>query len=205
MKKLISLILAILMLCTAAAALAKTVEPEDTEYEHLAGKVIHATVGAYNENTKTFTVTLYEDDRYEAEDVAGLAAGDILLGNGTLYKVSSVEKNEFGDLQVTTDDAEFVFVQAGNDEMYAQLTDDDRRFMHAFAVLQLPAAEGIIFEDASDPDSEEPVVTSGLEAILKVKAEKEETSIGFDFYATVIELNSDLEIVRIHQDYDVAQ
>ena len=48
-------------------------------------------------------------------------------------------------------------------------------------------------------------MTTGLEEILKIKAEKEETSIGFDYYATLIELNGNLEIVRIHQDYDVAQ
>ncbi len=45
----------------------------------------------------------------------------------------------------------------------------------------------------------------GLEEILKAKAEKEETSIGFDFYATKVTLNENLEIVLIHQDYDVAQ
>ena len=31
------------------------------------------------------------------------------------------------------------------------------------------------------------------------------SSIGVDYYATIIELNNNLEIVRIHQDYDVAQ
>ena len=31
------------------------------------------------------------------------------------------------------------------------------------------------------------------------------TSIGFDFYATVITLNENMEIEVIHQDYDVAQ
>ena len=89
--------------------------------------------------------------------------------------------------------------------MIAQSTDDDRRYMHAFAVLDLPVAQGIFFEDNSDPDAQDAVVTSGLENILKVKAEKEENSIGFDFYATLIELNDNMEIVRIHQDFDVAQ
>ena len=89
--------------------------------------------------------------------------------------------------------------------MIAQSTFDDRRYMHAFMVLELPAAEGILYEDNSDPEKAEAVVTTDLEEILKIKAEKEETSIGFDFYATVIELNDDMEIVRIHQDYDVAQ
>ena len=48
-------------------------------------------------------------------------------------------------------------------------------------------------------------MTTGLENILKIKAVKEETSNGFDFYATIIELNDEMEIVRIHQDFDVAQ
>ncbi len=48
-------------------------------------------------------------------------------------------------------------------------------------------------------------MTEGLENILKIKAEKEESSIGFDFYATVITLNENMEIEVIHQDYDVAQ
>ena len=48
-------------------------------------------------------------------------------------------------------------------------------------------------------------MTEGLENILKIKAEKEENSIGFDYYATVITLNSNMEIEVIHQDFDVAQ
>ena len=48
-------------------------------------------------------------------------------------------------------------------------------------------------------------MTKGLDDILKIKAEKEKTSIGFHYYATIIELNDAMEIVRIHQDYDVAQ
>ena len=75
----------------------------------------------------------------------------------------------------------------------------------AFAVLTLPVAEGLVYEDASDPEQPEAKVTTGLEDILKIKAEKEENSNGFDYYATIIELNSNLEIVRIHQDFDVAQ
>ena len=78
--------------------------------------------------------------------------------------------------------------------------------MSVVSVLYLPAAEGIVYEDNSDPDLDaEPVITEGLDAILKIKAEKEKTSIGFHYYATIIELNDAMEIVRIHQDYDVAQ
>ena len=44
-----------------------------------------------------------------------------------------------------------------------------------------------------------------VKSTKKIKAEKETTSIGFDFYATVITLNENMEIEVIHQDYDVAQ
>ena len=77
--------------------------------------------------------------------------------------------------------------------------------MHAFSILHLPPAAAIRYEDNSDPEKEEPVVTRGLENILKVKAEKEANSIGFDFYATIITLNENMEIEVIHQDFDVAQ
>ncbi len=206
MRKLSAIILAAVLCLTVSFAAAKTVEPDDTEYERLAGIVVNATVGEYRAESGTFTVTLYEDDRYDIEDIESMAAGDTLLAGGSLYKIKEKTEDDSGDIMAVTEDGwEIVFVQVGDDGMIAMSTDDDRRYMHAFSVLYLPAAEGIVYEDNSDPETAEPVVTAGLEDILKIKAEKEETSIGFDFYATVIELNDDLEIVRIHQDYDVAQ
>ena len=206
MKKLTAMILAIVLMLTAGLALAKTVEPEDTEYEKLAGTVVHATVGEYNQDTKTFTVTLYEDDCFDIEDIEKMKAGDTLLAGQRLYKVKEKKEEDSGDFMIVTEDGEEIeFVQVGDDDMIAQSTDNDRRYMHAFAILHLPAAANILYEDNSDPEKAEAAVTNGLENILKIKAEKEETSIGFDFYATIIELNDDMEIVRIHQDYDVAQ
>ena len=205
-KKLISLTLAVVMIFSVSLAFAKTLETEDSDYEHLAGTVVNATVGEYNANTKTFTVTLYEDDCFDGEDVARLAAGDTLLADGRVYRVKEVTKDDSGDIRIIAENGEeMYFTQIGGENMALRNINDDRRCMHAFAVLQLPAAEGIVYEDNSDPEKLEAAVTTGLEEILKIKAEKEETSIGFDYYATLIELNGNLEIVRIHQDYDVAQ
>ena len=207
-KKIISLILALILILSVSAAMAKTVEPEDTETERLAGKTISATVGAYDaEFTQTFTVTLYEEDRFDNDDIAALAVGDLLLAGGYPHVVREVTKSPDGDPMVICEDGEeIVFTPApDDDEMIARSTDDDRLFMHAFRVVHLPAAADIVLEDLSDPDSEEAVMTTGLEAILAVKEEKETTSIGFDFYATTITLNENLEIVKIHQVFDVAQ
>ena len=206
MKRIASLILAAVMLFTASMAAAKTVEPESTETDGLAGVTVHATVGEYDAETKTFSVTLYDDDRFDIDEIEKLEAGDILLAGGRLYKVKEMTEDEDGDFTVVTEDGyEIVLFQVGDEDMIAQSTDDDRRYMHAFGILHLPAAAAIRYEDNTDPDQAEAVITEGLENILKIKAEKEENSIGFDYYATIITLNENMEIEVIHQDFDVAQ
>ena len=206
MKKTVSLILAAMMILTASLAMAKTIEPESTETNGLAGMTIHATVGEYDELSKTFRVTLYDDDRFDIDKIVEMKAGDTLVAGGSVYKVKEKTEQESGDFLVITEDgSEIVFVQVGDEDMIAQSTDDDRRYMHAFSILRLPAAATLRYEDNSDPEKTDAVVTEGLEDILKIKAEKEETSIGFDYYATIITLNENMEIEVIHQDYDVAQ
>ena len=206
MKKLISLALALAMLLTFSAALAVTVEPEDPEIERFAGRTVNATVGEYVDYLNAFRVTVYENDRFDDDDVERLAAGDILLAGGTPYTVKEMTKAPDGEpMAIMEDGSEIIFDRAGEDYT-ARSTDDDRQYMHAIAVLQLKPAEGIVYEDNSDPDLDAQMkVITGLEEILKAKAEKEETSIGFDFYATTVTLNEKLEIVKIHQNYDVAQ
>ncbi len=206
MKKTVSLILAAITVFTASLATAKTVEPESTETNGLAGVTVHATVGEYDTQSKTFTVTLYDDDRFDIDNIEKLEAGDTLLAGGRVYRIKVKTEEENGDITVITEDGdEIVFFQVGDDDMIAQSTDDDRRYMHAFSILHLPAAAAIRYEDNSDPEKPEAVVTEGLGNILKIKAEKEMNSIGFDFYATIITLNENMEIEVIHQDYDVAQ
>lgn len=206
MKKLVALMMAVLMVFTVSLAMAKTVEPEEPETEKLAGQTVHATVGEYVDFMNAFRVTVYEDDRFDEEDIEKLAAGDILLAGGTPCTVKEITEDPDGEKMIVTEDgSEIVFVKDG-DEYTARSTDDDRQYMHAIAVLLLCPAEGLVYEDDSDPDLDAEMKTYGnLEEILKVKAEKEETSIGFDFYATTVTLNEKLEIVKIHQGFDVAQ
>lgn len=206
LKKLISVVIAIVMVLSVSLALAKTVEPEEPETERLAGKTVHATVGEYVDFLNAFRVTVYEEDRFDDDDIEKLKAGDILLAGGRPYTVQEMTATPDGDTMAKLDDgSEIVFGKKG-DDYGARSTDDDRIYMHAIAVLLLTPAEGIVYEDNSDPDLDaKMLVYNGLEDILKVKAEKEETSIGFDFYATTVTLNEALEIVKIHQDFDVAQ
>ncbi|MCR4706773.1 MAG: hypothetical protein K5746_02385 [Clostridiales bacterium] len=203
--KWVFLLLAIVMVLTATAAQAIMVEPEDSGIGRLSGATVSATVGAYNEFAQTFTVTLYENDRFKAEDIKALAPGDLILAGGALYKMTGTEKLDDDTVYLFEGGEEIYFVPADDGTILAQSTFDDRRFMHAYAILQLPFTENLVLEDASDPESMDPVVTAGLENILKVKSEMEETSNGLNYYATKITLNGNLEIVSIHRDYDVAQ
>ena len=205
-RKLTSVILVVVMVLSVSLALAKTVEPEGPETERLAGKTVHATVGEYIDFLNAFRVTVYEEDRFDDEDIEGLEAGDILLAGGRPYAVKEMTTAPDGETMAVMDDgSEIVFTDSG-DAFGAMSTDDDRVYMHAIAVLLLSLAEGIVYEDNSDPDLDaEMLVSEGLDNVLEAKAVKEETSIGFDFYATTVTLSDALEIVKIHQDFDVAQ
>lgn len=205
-KKLISVAIAIVMVLSVSLALAKTVEPEEPEMERLAGKTVHATVGEYIDFLNAFRVTVYEEDRFDDDDIEGLKAGDILLAGGQPTTVKEMTTMPDGETMAIMDDgSEIVFWKTG-DDYGARSTDDDRVYMHAIAVLLLSPAEDIVYEDNSDPDLDaQMIVYNALEDILAAKAVKEETSIGFDFYATTVTLNEALEIVKIHQNFDVAQ
>lgn len=199
MRKLVTLLLTITVLFSVSLALAGTVCPIVANHGILAGKTVNAAIGPYDEETKTFTVTVYDYDRYDKDDVANLAVGDTIFAGGWLHKINGTE-----DVYWTCDDGEEICFGQYGDDVQARSAFDDRVFMSVVTVLHIPAAEGIVYEDFSDPDAD-PVITEGLEAILRIKAEKEETSIGFNYYATTITLNDDMEIVKIHQEFDVAQ
>ena len=133
MKKMISLLLAALLLCAASLASAGMLEPEDTEIEKLAGKTVHATVGEYDTEDKTFTVTIYENDRYDEDDVRALAVGDRILAGGRLYRILE-EVNQGGTRVFKCEDGEEIYFEESyedDDDLIARSTSDDRIFMKA--------------------------------------------------------------------------
>lgn len=206
MKVLVALMLAMAMVLAIAAASALTLEPDDTEVERLAGATFHATVGAFDEETQTFTLTVYDYDRYDRKDTAMLEVGDKLLAGGRIHLITGQEMLDETLIFKTGDGEEIYFDKAydDDDDLIARSTDDDRIFMHVVNVVHLPAAEGVVLLDDSDPEGPTVTITS-LADILKVQAEKEETSIGLNYYATTVTLNRDLEITQIHVAFDVAQ
>lgn len=83
-----------------------------------------------------------------------------LLG-GTVLKAASVDSRDGSPLVKSVDGEEVDFVNAkdDDDEMIARSVLADRMFMHAVAVVNLPAAANITLEDLSDVEQENPMVT----------------------------------------------
>ena len=206
-KMLVSLMLAVMMALGAAAACAMTLEPDDTEVERLAGATVHATVGAYDQDAQTFTLTVYDCDRYDDDEVAKLAVGDSVLAGGQIHVITGTEQIDETLIFKCEDGEEIYFEKAydDDDDLIARSTFDDRIFMHVVNEVHLQAVENIVLEDDSDPEGTEPLVYTGLADILTVQAEKETNSIGLNFYATTVTINRNLMIEKIHVAYDVAQ
>lgn len=206
-KILVSLMLAVMMVLGVATAFAITLEPDDTEVDRLAGATVHATVGPYDQDTHTFTLTVYDCDRYDQDDVARLKVGDSVLAGGWIYVITGTE--QLDDILVfkCENGEEIYFDRAydDDDDMIARSTFDDRIFMHVVNEVHLSVAENIILEDDSDPEGTAPLVYTGLKDLLAVQAEKEENSIGLDFYATTVTINRNLMVEKIHVAFDVAQ
>ena len=206
-QRLTALLLVLAMTLCAATAMAATLLPEGPKDQPAPGQPLHATVGQYDEIYDTFTVILYDVDRFTKEDVAALQAGDILVAGGCLNVITEISALDGSPLLLCEDGEEILFIQAEEEnEVIAQSAINDRIFMHAVAILHLPMAENVTLTDSSDPEPDaQPIVTVGQEAIMAVKNEKEETSIGFDYCNTTITLNERMEIEDIQVVYDAAQ
>ena len=79
--------------------------------------------------------------------------------------------------------------------------------MNVVSVLRLPVADDVVYEDASNPDLEVPAkIFSGLQDVQDaIKRAAEDHTYGLIASFTTVTINERLEIVKIHQAYDVAQ
>ena len=208
MKKLTALVLALALALSVSLAFAGRVEPDVEHYDKLGGTTFNATVGDYDPTYNTFTLYVTAYEKFDKEDVDKLAVGDIILAGGWIYKIQEINESDGYKVFLTEDYAEIYFdtlTGEDGDDLVARNMLNGKIYTNVVAVLHLPVAADIVLEDDSDPDLEaQPIVTKGLEEILKVKAEKDEGT-GLDGYATTVTVNENMEIVKIHQGYDVTQ
>ena len=196
-------LLAVMILLTAAAALAQTVEPiQELMPESLAGQTFTATLKTYDAEIECFPAVFYEKDTYKKEEVESLKVGDVLVFCDGEHTISNIGKSPMDTLELQFEDGEEILLDENEDGTFsARMSTDDMECTHIQDEWNLKPAADIVLIDRSYIEKDEPVTVNGLEAILKLQAQREEESIGFDYTVTTIELNENSEIAVIHVAY----
>ena len=141
-------------------------------------------------------------DTYKKEEVESLKVGDVLVFCDGEHTISNIGKSPMDTLELQFEDGEEILLDENEDGTFsARMSTDDMECMHIQDEWNLKPAADIVLIDRSYIEKDEPVTVNGLEAILKLQAQREEGSIGFDYTVTTIELNENSEIAVIHVAY----
>ena len=209
MKKMISFLCALLLVCFAAAAFAepyvsnlyKPIVPE-TLKALLGGKSFHARVNGMestgqDEDTKfRISITVCERDRFDAAVIENLAVHDILqFGNGDAAMVMEVIPDEFG---VTVKGGEDVYsFYKEEDGSYTVTTDTDFPFWTEIFTVTVPLEKDVRFLDWSDPANLEEPVQRGFDALLDLLLE----DTNFSPYNTRVTFDENGKLVEFLYNY----
>ncbi len=209
MKKLIALVLVLALALGVSMAAAEKAVPDIEGVDLETGAPFHAAIGEYNAEDKTIELRVYAYDKFDEDDVKKLTAGDVILAGGDLYVITDEKEIDGSRVFVCSDGNEIYFekLNGSNDDLIARTITDDRIFMNEVSVLRLPIADNAVYEDDSDPDLDVPAkIYTGLEEVLKViEAANGGQPYGMFPSAVTVTLNERMEIVKIHQAYDVGQ
>ena len=209
MKKLIALVLVLALALGVSMAAAEKTVPDIEGVDLETGAPFHAAIGEFNPTDKTLELRVYAYDKYDEDDVKKLTAGDVILAGGYLYTIADEKEMDGERVFVCSDGNEIYFekLNGSNDDLIARTIIDDRIFMNEVSVLHLPIADNAVYEDDSDPNLETAAkIYTGVEDILKViEAANGGQPYGMFPSAVTVTLNERMEIVKIHQAYDVGQ
>ena len=202
MKKLMTILCALLLVCfavTASADVAVKPNTPETLKALLGGKCFCASLSGLesigeDEDAKfTISVTVYERDQYDAALIENLAPHDILyFGNGTAAMVMEVIPDEFG---VTVKDGfENTYIFSKNEEgFYTVTTDTDYPLWTEVFTVKVPLQKDISFLDWSDPENLEEPVKLGFDELLDLLLEETDfapfnTRVTFDENGKLVEV-----------------
>ena len=179
MKKLMTALCALLLICAVAAASAEA--PVSNLYRPIPSETFKALVGGKSfeaavtdmvstgedEDAKcTVTITVYERDRYDPAVIENLAEHDILcFGDGTATMVMEVIPDEYGAVVRGGNDDVYSFYKA-EDGTYIASTDTDNPFYTEIFTVKVPLEKDISFLDWSDPENLDEPVKLGYDELL---------------------------------------
>ena len=178
MKKMITLLCALLIACLAVSACAEA--PSSSLYKPVmsetfrtlvAGKTFEARIvgwecfGEDEDSRYTVTLTVCEETRYNA-DIANLKANDIVAFEpGYAVMAMEVKPDEFGfDMKDGLNDG-YIFTKA-EDGTYTVRTETDNILYTEVFTVTVPLDKDVRFLDGSNPENLEEAVKKGYEELL---------------------------------------
>ena len=116
MKKLLAISLALILALTLAAASAETIQPKPTtiDMDRLENRMVKTDI-EYKEGN-TMTLTLYENERFDAEAIKAVKTGDVIVTDGDEITVESVDADGPDIIFNKGTGNEMLFCDAGNNE-----------------------------------------------------------------------------------------
>ncbi len=175
MKKFVcTLTIFALLLCSAALAEVKTVEPMYTEIDMAAPAdgVYPVYFASDSIADSEIALSIYSEDIYDIVDISTLAVGDTFVFSGLDFKIESLERDS--DLYVNggMNNGGWTLRSYDEENCWKVVMEDDYPTWTHRGEATLPLAEDVTFSDGWE-DAENPVITTGAEAVGKAIAESE--------------------------------
>ncbi|MBR5109866.1 MAG: hypothetical protein IK099_06690 [Clostridia bacterium] len=177
MKKLTAVLMALTLICLAAAASAMTVikpNASDTLKALLGGKTYNARISGWgsigeDEDAKfTVMITVSEEDRFDAAVIENLQVHDaIIFGNGMSAVISEITPDEAGTgflVKGSNYDA-YSFYKL-EDGSYAAKMENDYPFWTDVFTVEVPLEKDVKFLDWSNPENLDAPVELGFDELL---------------------------------------
>lgn len=95
-------------------------------------------------------LTVYDYDRYDMVDIAGLAVGDTILVQGTPVKVETLERDEYGLLHINGGlDADGVTLRTDEDGSFYQVQENDAKAYQELGQVTVRVSADFLYTDES--------------------------------------------------------
>ena len=151
MKKLICTMITLALTLTAiCAASAETIQakPVTIDINHLEDRMVKTDID-YKEGT-IMTLTLYENERFDAEAIKGIKVGDVIVTDGEEITIESIDPDGFDIIFNKGTGNEMLFCDAGNDE-FEHVMDSDYVPWIKLGSMDMEILEYYPILDAIDP------------------------------------------------------
>ena len=206
MKKLLAISLAlVLALALVVTASAETIQPKPTtiDINHLEDRMVKTDI-EYKEGNM-MTLTLYESERFDADAIKAVKAGDVIVTDGEEVAIETVDTDGPDILFNKGKDSEMLFCDAGNGE-FEHVMDSDYVPWIKLGSMEMEILEYYPILDAIDPITgdllEEYAIYRGdkLKELLQDK-----DAVGFDCKNVDVVYDRNNQPVLMKREFSSAQ